>query len=62
MKSSIDNVALGENHRIRKEKRLTVVIAVLALRQMQRGRVEDWRGIPKVKPICCSPFPLGVPQ
>ena len=26
------------------------------------GRVEDWRGIPKVRPICCSPFPLGVPQ
>jgi uncharacterized membrane protein HdeD (DUF308 family) len=23
------------------------------------GRVEDWRGIPKVEPICFSPFPLG---
>jgi hypothetical protein len=22
------------------------------------GRVEDWRGLPKVKPICSSPFPL----
>ena len=26
------------------------------------GRVEDWRGVPKVRPSCCSPFPLGVPQ
>ena len=26
------------------------------------GRVEDWRGVPKVQPSCCSPFPLGVPQ
>jgi hypothetical protein len=26
------------------------------------GRVEDWRGLPKVKPICSSPFPLGVPH
>jgi type I restriction enzyme M protein len=26
------------------------------------GRVEDWRGIPKVWPSRCSPFPLGVPQ
>jgi hypothetical protein len=26
------------------------------------GRVEDWRGVPKVKPSCFSPFPLGVPQ
>ena len=26
------------------------------------GRVEDWRGIPKVEPSRCSPFPLGVPQ
>jgi hypothetical protein len=26
------------------------------------GRVEDWRGVPKVRPICCSPFPLGVPH
>jgi hypothetical protein len=25
-------------------------------------RVEDWRDAPKVQPICCSPFPLGVPQ
>ncbi len=24
------------------------------------GRVEDWRAAPKVRPICCSPFPLGV--
>jgi hypothetical protein len=28
----------------------------------EAGRVEDWRGVPKVWPICCSPFPLGVPQ
>jgi len=26
------------------------------------GRVEDWRHAPKAKPICCSPFPLGVPH
>jgi hypothetical protein len=26
------------------------------------GTIEDWRGIPKVKPIRCSPCPLGVPQ
>src|SRR5215831_12296312 len=26
------------------------------------SRVEDWRDAPKVQPICCSPFPLGVPQ
>jgi hypothetical protein len=26
------------------------------------GRVEDWRGMPKVEPSCFSPFPLGVPQ
>jgi hypothetical protein len=26
------------------------------------GRVEDWRGIPKVQPSRFSPFPLGVPQ
>jgi hypothetical protein len=26
------------------------------------GRGEDWRGIPKVEPSRCSPFPLGVPQ
>jgi hypothetical protein len=26
------------------------------------GRVEDWRGIPKVEPSRCSPFPPGVPQ
>src|ERR1017187_9013518 len=25
------------------------------------GRVEDWRGIPKVQPSRFSPFPLGVP-
>jgi hypothetical protein len=29
---------------------------------MLAGRVEDWRGVPKVRPICCSPFPLGVPH
>jgi hypothetical protein len=28
----------------------------------ENGRVEDWRGVPKVRPSCCSPFPLGVPQ
>jgi hypothetical protein len=26
------------------------------------GWVEDWRGVPKVQPSRCSPFPLGVPQ
>jgi len=26
------------------------------------GRVEGWRGVPKAGPICCSPFPLGVPH
>ena len=26
------------------------------------GRVEDWRGVPKVQPSRCSPFPLGVPH
>ena len=26
------------------------------------GRVEDWRGIPKVEPSRFSPFPLGVPH
>src|SRR5271166_2086613 len=30
--------------------------------RMLAGRVEDWRGIPKVEPSRCSPFPLGVPQ
>jgi hypothetical protein len=29
---------------------------------MRAGRVEDWRGVPKVQPSHCSPFPLGVPQ
>ena len=29
---------------------------------LETGRGEDWRGIPKVRPICFSPFPLGVPQ
>src|ERR1700680_3786296 len=24
--------------------------------------VEDWRDTPKVQPISCSPFPLGVPH
>ena len=24
--------------------------------------VEDWRDTPKVQPIRCSPFPLGVPH
>jgi len=26
------------------------------------GRVEHWRAAPKVRLICCSPFPLGVPH
>jgi hypothetical protein len=26
------------------------------------GRVEDWRGIPKVRPSLLLPFPYGVPQ
>ena len=26
------------------------------------SRVEDWRGIPKVKPICYRPFRLTVPH
>ena len=30
--------------------------------RLVRGRVGDWRDIPKVHPSCCSPFPLGVPQ
>ena len=24
----------------------------------EAGRVEDWRGIPKIKPICYSPVPF----
>jgi hypothetical protein len=26
------------------------------------SRVGSWRGAPQVKPIRCSPFPLGVPH
>jgi hypothetical protein len=26
------------------------------------GWVEDWRHTPQVRPIRCSPFPLGVPH
>jgi len=26
------------------------------------SRVEDWRQAPQIQPICCSPFPLGVPH
>src|SRR5215469_9714989 len=26
------------------------------------GRVEDWAVAPQVRPIHCSPFPLGVPH
>ena len=25
-------------------------------------RVEDWRHAPQVRPVRCSPFPLGVPH
>jgi hypothetical protein len=35
---------------------------LVSARKVRIGRVEDWRGVPKVKPICCSPFPLGVPH
>src|ERR1019366_8627531 len=31
-------------------------------RRTPAGRVEDWRGAPKVQPSWCSLFPLGVPQ
>jgi hypothetical protein len=33
----------------------------LSLR-LKTGRVEDWRGIPKVRPSVFLPFPEGVPQ
>jgi len=38
------------------------VSAVKMLLRDRVGRVEDWRGIPKVRPICFSAFPLGVPH
>jgi hypothetical protein len=49
---------------------LSVAAFVFSRRDIERmqlmiksdGRVEDWRGIPKVQPSCFSPFPLGVPQ
>jgi hypothetical protein len=40
----------------------TFVIAEFELRKLRHGRVEDWRVVPKVRPICFSPFPVGVPQ
>ena len=30
--------------------------------RIKAGRVEDWRGIPKVRPSLFLPFPYGVPQ
>jgi len=43
-------------------KSFTVTLTLSSLAPWRMCRVEDWRGVPKVKPICYRPFRLTVPH